>query len=172
MWKVDQSVRKSKTHKKARKYIVDCKKDSTILNESKYNKSTELMNEWKTIDSLNSFLLIEKIEKNGFPSIDIVGKKTFYRLFEILVHFGYKDLENEFLPMLDKALMDSLMEPVMYSYIKDSYLFRFEYRQEYYQCFMYKDLSDLAKKKVLEKRNSIGLTKNTFKSNSIISTWE
>jgi hypothetical protein len=92
----------------------------------------------------------------------------------MLVHFGYHDLQNEFLSILDEALTDSIIEPSMYAYIKDSYLFRYLDKQEYYQyqCFMFRELQNEQKEQVINNRKAIGISNNEFKDSGFIATWE
>jgi hypothetical protein len=174
LWKIDQFVRKSHKYRKARKYIIAFKKDSSLLDTKEYMMSKKLISEWEEIDSLNSIALIKKIKSSGFPTKEKIGEKHFNHFFEMLVHFGYHDLQNEFLSILDEALTDSIIEPSMYAYIKDSYLFRYLDKQEYYQyqCFMFRELQNEQKEQVINNRKAIGISNNEFKDSGFIATWE
>lgn len=130
--KEDQRVRGRK-YSNAKGYYRKCLYDTTFnYNEKKRLKSKQLMEEWWRVDSSNVEFIKNIISKYGFPSEEIVGKKTNNMVSIILLHYD-KDTANHIMNnILYEALINGHIEPKMYAWIIDRHLMNVGKEQKYY----------------------------------------
>ncbi|MEM6736029.1 MAG: hypothetical protein AAF620_08170 [Bacteroidota bacterium] len=153
--------------------IAMLKKDNSQINfylkdmlDSLYNVDQRIRNEGsrseiKRIDSLNINMLIDLINKFGFPDERLIGAKTAKNTFIIILHFD-SDTDNCILGgMLFNALHKGKLAPQNYAWVVDRRRYWGPEKQEpYYYEIPTQKLKNLTKKErdeIDKRRYAIGL---------------
>lgn len=99
-------------------YIYKAKIDSMLIEDQavRGNGKFERMGQ---VDSMNMEMLLRLIEIYGYPSENIIGNKSAFNAYIMLLHMD-RDLENKvFGPILNKAYNDGYLWPSGYAWIID-----------------------------------------------------
>ncbi|WP_107038113.1 DUF6624 domain-containing protein [Brumimicrobium mesophilum] len=154
----DQRVRGRK-YSKAKNYCYRHLTDSTFEYSGKeLLKSQQLMREWWSVDSSNVEYIKYIISKYGYPSEQLVGRKTNRSVGIILLHYD-KDTANHIMGEdLKRALVAGKIDPKTYAWIIDRHLMYAGKPQKFYSIpNPWNKMSEEKKMEYNKNRHAIGL---------------
>ncbi len=132
MFKADQKVRTNK-HLKSKKIYYDCINDSLCDMQSKKFINAMLDHKlWLNTDSINSIKLKDFFARFGFPDESLIGVKSAFNAYIIILHYD-SDNDNKIMkPVLDQALSECKINPREYAHIIDRRLILGQNIEPYY----------------------------------------
>ncbi len=163
--KQDQIYMKSK-YFKAKKYCIQCESDVLCDKTSKkYLSSKELSTIQAETFSSNIQHLLKLIEQHGYIGEEMLGTNHAYSFRVQIFHFD-TDTNNVVLgPILEQALIEHKLTPLMYSLAIDRHLFQTTGRQIYWTSSFNTDNPNLSEQEianVLKLREDIGIFGSDF----------
>lgn len=157
IFKEDQKVRKPKNFRIKDRYL-ECR-SSADCDEGKMKKYRKILDNWRVVDSTNAYELVSLIGKYGFPSLNSVSPRGYFRAHIILLHFDLDSGNVIMLPIIDSALIAGKIKPKDYAWTVDRRRMNSGFPPLYYHIptINYENLSAEEKARIDERRASIGL---------------
>jgi hypothetical protein len=130
--------------------------DQKIRSDSSYDMKSIIM-----IDSLNMYTLLHYIEKFGYPSEKLVGDKSAFDAYIMLLHMDRDKNNKILLPIIHKAYNEGYLDPIGFAWIIDRRrAWGDENLEPYYYHIPSKKYDSLNNEQINEinrRRDSIGL---------------